>query len=79
MSGSAQGKEWSQASQLESLPSIRQLQVGWMTLNLAAMGKANLRQKVKDVKGTKSMEEKDRRDEDKGRGMELQGVLQERQ
>lgn len=50
-----------------------------MTLNLAAMGKANLRQKVKGVKGTKSMEEKDRRDEDKGRGMELQGVLWERQ
>ena len=79
MSGSAQGKEWSQASQLESLPSIRQLQVGWMTLNLAAMGRANLRQKVKGVKGTKSMEEKDGRDEGKGRGMGLQGVLQERE
>lgn len=50
-----------------------------MTLNLAAMGRANLRWKVKGVKGTKSMEEKDRRDEGKGRGMGLQGVLQERE
>lgn len=51
-----------------------------MTLNLAAMGRANLRQKVKGVKGTKSMEEKYWRDEGegKGRGMGLQGVLQER-
>ena len=39
-----------------------------MTLNLAAMGRANLRQKVKGVKGTKSMEEKYWRDEGEGKG-----------
>lgn len=36
----------------ESAKYQRQWQVGWMVLNLAAMGRGNWREKVKGVKGT---------------------------
>lgn len=50
------------------LPSVRQLQVGWMVLNFSAMGRASLTEKVKGVKGTRSQDEKGGREEGKGRG-----------
>lgn len=49
-----------------------------MALNLALMGRNNLREKVKGVKGAKSLEEKGRIEGGwgKGREMGLQGALQ---
>lgn len=48
-----------------------------MALNLALMGRNNLREKVKGVKGAKSMEEKGRIEGGwEGREMGLQGALQ---
>lgn len=48
-----------------------------MALNLALMGRNNLREKVKGIKGAKSLEEKGRIEGGgEGREMGLQGVLQ---